>query len=159
RFVFDRLVLVSPLPIRAQLGPTCSGIHQTVYAHADRSETDRELSRIQFSPGRSVPALRVRAANRARRLVFPKGDLRVNVSILGSARMLRAGERLRRSRTFFGTSPFPQNAESLGKSSFRQNAETSTLQACAPRIIATLLVMTTHAGGATLQERIDAAAP
>jgi len=112
-----------------------------------------------FPPGRRVPALPIGAADRARWLVLEEGDLRVNPSVLGSARLLRAGERLRRSRTFFGTSPFPQDAESLGKSSFRQNAETSTLQACAPQIIASLLFVTTHAGGATLQERIDAAAP
>jgi nitrous oxidase accessory protein len=77
----------------------------------------------------------------------------------GSAHILRGGEGLRRSRTFPGTSRFPQDDESLEKSSFRQDAETSTLQACAPRIIATLLFVTTYAGAATLQERIDAAAP
>jgi nitrous oxidase accessory protein len=73
--------------------------------------------------------------------------------------MLRAGERLRRSRTFLGTPPFPQDDDSLEKSSFRQNAETSTLQACAPQIFAVLLFVTTYAGAATLQQRIDTAAP
>ena len=81
------------------------------------------------------------------------------MNAMGSARILRAGEGLRRSRTFLGTARFPQDDESLGKSSFRQDAETSTLQACAPRIIATLLFVTTYAGAATLQQRIDAAAP
>ena len=81
------------------------------------------------------------------------------MNAMGSARILRAGEGLRRSRTFLGTARFPQDDESLGKSSFRQDAETSTLQACAPRIIATLLFVTTYAGAATLQEHIDAAAP
>ncbi len=81
------------------------------------------------------------------------------MNAMGTARILRAGEGLRRSRTFLGTARFPQDDESLGKSSFRQDAETSTLQACAPRIIATLLFVTTYAGAATLQEHIDAAAP
>jgi len=75
--------------------------------------------------------------------------------------MLRAGdsESFRESRTFLGTPPFPQDDENLGKSSFRQNAKTSTLQVCALRIIALLLLVTTYAGAATLQQRIDAAAP
>ena len=81
------------------------------------------------------------------------------MNAMGSARILRAGEGLRLSRTFLGTARFPQDDESLGKSSFRQDAETSTLQACAPQIIAIMLVITTHVGAATLQERIDAAAP
>jgi nitrous oxidase accessory protein len=79
--------------------------------------------------------------------------------IPGSARLQRAGECILHSRTFLGTSQFPQENERLGKSSFRQNAETSTLQACAPRIIAITLCLTLNAGAATLQERIDAAAP
>jgi len=83
----------------------------------------------------------------------------VNANFPGSARMQRAGERLRRSRTFLGTPPIPQDDESLEKSSFRQNAETSALQACAPRIIATLLFVTTCAGATTLQQRIDASSP
>jgi len=81
------------------------------------------------------------------------------MNAMGSARILRAGEGLRRSRTFLGTARFPQDDESLGKSSFRQDAETSTLQTCAPGIIATLLFVTTYAGAATLQEHIDAVAP
>src|SRR5206468_10309790 len=42
------------------------------------SETDRKLPRIQFSAGGRVPALRVGAADRARRLVFQEGDLRMS---------------------------------------------------------------------------------
>jgi len=86
--------------------------------------------------------------------------------------MLRSGdsESFRESRTFLGTPPFPQDDESLEESSFRQHAAatdakqrpsfpTSTLQAYAPRIVATLLFVTTYAGAATLQQRIDVAAP
>jgi nitrous oxidase accessory protein len=83
----------------------------------------------------------------------------VKADFLGSARILRAGERLRRSRTFLQTPGLAQADANFGKGSFRQDAETNTLQACAPQIIATLLFVTTYAGAATLQERIDAAAP
>jgi nitrous oxidase accessory protein len=80
---------------------------------------------------------------------------------LGIARLCRAGdsESFRESRTFLKTRRSSQDDETPGKSSFRQYAETSTLQACAPRIIATLFFVTTCAGAATIQQRIDAAAP
>lgn len=80
------------------------------------------------------------------------------MTILGSARILRAGEGILPSRTFTGSLQPPKSRESSRQSSFRRNAETSTLQACAPQIIATLLFVTTYAGAATLQERVDAAA-
>jgi nitrous oxidase accessory protein len=78
---------------------------------------------------------------------------------LGSASLWRAGECILHSRTFLKTRRSSQDDVTLGKSSFRRNAETSTLQACAPRIIAILFFVTTHAGAATLQQRIDTAAP
>jgi len=79
----------------------------------------------------------------------------------GSARLWRAGdsESFRESCTFLQIPRFPQEGVNPGKSSSQQNAATSTLQACAPQIIATLLFVTTYAGAATLQQRIDAAAP
>jgi nitrous oxidase accessory protein len=83
----------------------------------------------------------------------------VNADNPGSARLWRAGDRILRSRTSLQILRFPQNSVNLGKSSFRQHAETSTLQARAPRIIALLLFVTTYAGAATLQQRIDAVAP
>ena len=81
------------------------------------------------------------------------------MTIPGSARILRAGEGILPSRTFTGSLQPPKSSESSRQSSFRRNAETSTLQACAPQIVATLLFVTTYAGAATLQQRIDAAAP
>ena len=42
---------------------------------------------------------------------------------------------------------------------FRRAAETRTRVACAPQILAITLCLTTHLGAATLQQRIDAAAP
>jgi error-prone DNA polymerase len=53
------------------------------------------------------------------------------VTFLGSARLQRAGERILRSRTFPGVNLVRESA--FKESSFRQNAETSTLQACAPQ--------------------------
>ncbi|HZR04836.1 MAG TPA: NosD domain-containing protein [Candidatus Udaeobacter sp.] len=79
--------------------------------------------------------------------------------IPGSARLQHTDECIPRSRTFLGTSQFSQGNERPGKISFRQNAETGTLQACAPRIIAITLCLTLNAGAAVLQERIDTAAP
>jgi len=52
---------------------------------------------------------------------------------LGSARLQRAGDRIQRPRTF-ATSNAERN-RGAHKSSSRQNAATSTLQACAPQII------------------------
>ena len=52
--VLDRLVLVSPLPLRAQSRSARAGAHQAVYAAADRREADRELSRIQFPAGSAL---------------------------------------------------------------------------------------------------------
>jgi len=83
----------------------------------------------------------------------------MSASILGSTRLWRAGDRILRSRTFLQIPRFPQDRTNLGKSSSSQNAATSTLQARAPQIIAMLLFVTTYAGAATLQQRIDAAAP
>jgi nitrous oxidase accessory protein len=83
----------------------------------------------------------------------------VNADFLRRVRSLRGGKCLRHQQTFLGTPPFSKGNESVGKSSFRQDAETSTLQACALRVIAALLFVTTYAGAATLQQRIDAAAP
>jgi nitrous oxidase accessory protein len=83
----------------------------------------------------------------------------VNASFPGSARLWRAGERLRRSRTFLQRLRFSQQDSSVGRSSSPQDAATSTLQACAPRIIVAALFVTTCAGATTLQQRIDTAAP
>jgi len=85
----------------------------------------------------------------------------MKVGILGSARIPRAGdsESFRESPTFLQSPRFRQDNANLGKSSLPQSAATSTLQACASQIIATLLFVTTYAGAATLQQRIDAAAP
>src|SRR5215475_2634421 len=62
-------------------------------------------------------------------------------------------------RTFSKTFIALQKSRSSKKSSRTREAFASTLQACAPQIIATLLFVTTCAGAATLQQRIDAAAP
>ncbi len=53
------------------------------------------------------------------------------VAFLGSARLQRAGECILHSRTLPELNPAGESA--LKESSFRQNAETSTLQACAPQ--------------------------
>ena len=81
------------------------------------------------------------------------------MKILGSARLQRAGEGILPSRTFPGGWKSQPSSECREESSFRRNAETSTRDACAPRIIALMLVITTQVGAATLQERIDAAVP
>jgi len=55
-------------------------------------------------------------------------------TIPGSARLQRAGEGVSPSRTFLeGSESRHTNADPV-KSSFRRKAETSTLQACGPRI-------------------------
>jgi len=56
------------------------------------------------------------------------------VAFLGSACLQRAGECILHSRTFLGLNLSCESA--FSKSSFRQNAETSTLQACAPQSVA-----------------------
>ena len=81
------------------------------------------------------------------------------MKILGSARLRRAGDRMLRSRTLVQIPRFPRDRGDLGKSLSPQNAATSTLQACAPQIIAMLLLVTTSAGAAALQQCIDSAAP
>src|SRR6478672_4247761 len=53
-------------------------------------------------------------------------------SVLGSARLWRAGDRILRSRTFADLCSLPGSFES-DKSSSPQNAATSTLKACAPQ--------------------------
>jgi hypothetical protein len=57
--------------------------------------------------------------------------------VLGSARLWRAGDRILRSRTFATLSLTSDKVER--KDLFRQNAETSTLQACAPQIFVNTL--------------------
>ena len=142
--------------IWAQSRSARADAHQAVHAAADRRG-----SKSQISASHSYPQLGAYLLCFSVLLIVLAGwfSRKESMNAMGSARILRAGEGLRRSRTFLGTARFPQDDESLGKSSFRQDAETSTLQACAPRIIATLLFVTTYAGAATLQERIDAAAP
>ncbi len=81
------------------------------------------------------------------------------MKILGSARLRRAGEGILPSRTFPGGWKFQPSSEYSEESSFRRNAETSTRHACAPRILAITFCLIINAGAATLQERIDAAAP
>jgi hypothetical protein len=55
------------------------------------------------------------------------------IAHLGSALILSAGDRILRSRTFISGQQSEIAAKS-DKSSSPQNAATSTLQACAPRI-------------------------
>ncbi len=55
-------------------------------------------------------------------------------AFLGSARLQRAGEGVSPSRTFIEDSQSAQANDGPVGSSFRRNAETSTLQACAPQI-------------------------
>src|SRR5262249_5069797 len=155
--VLDRLVLVPALRIRTQSRSACAGAHQTVYAHAHWGKANRQLPRTQLSPGRRLSAVRFGSAHRSGRLVFQKG---ATMTILGSARILRADGGILPSRTFAGRSRFLQNSESSRESSCRRNAETSTRDACAPQIIAiTLCLIFTNAEAAALQERVDTAAP
>jgi len=83
----------------------------------------------------------------------------VNADVLRSARLQRAGEGILPSRTFPKGWKFQPSSERSEESSFRRNAETSTRHACAPRILAITFCFILNAGAATLQERIDAAAP
>jgi nitrous oxidase accessory protein len=76
----------------------------------------------------------------------------VNREDPASARLRRAGFGILPKRTSFSRLT-PEKVRE------RVDAFVSTLQACARRIIATVLVVTTCAGATTLQERIDAAAP
>ncbi len=83
----------------------------------------------------------------------------MSADFLGSARLQRAGEGILPSRTFPGGWKSQPSSECPEESSFRRNAETSTRHACAPRIIAITFCLVLNAGAATLQQRIDAAAP
>jgi hypothetical protein len=60
----------------------------------------------------------------------------MNAHFLGSARLQRAGDGILPARTFLEDPQSSQTNESVVESSFRRNAETSTLQACAPQKIA-----------------------
>jgi nitrous oxidase accessory protein len=80
------------------------------------------------------------------------------MNVLRSARVSRAGERVLAIPNFFSTCT-ARGAAKLRKSSFRRDAETSTRAACAPQILAITLCLMPNAGAATLQQRIDAAAP
>src|SRR5262249_15050912 len=70
----------------------------------------------------------------------------------------RAGKRVLAIANFFLTRKTRGVVKFKG-SSFRRDAETSTRDACAPQIITITLCLTLNAGAATLQEKIDAAAP
>ena len=83
----------------------------------------------------------------------------MNASLPGSARILRGGFGILPKRTFARIRIVLRTLRSSQRSSSPQNAATSTLQACAPRIAAILVFVTASAGAATLQQRIDAAAP
>src|SRR5262249_35182704 len=103
------------------------------------------------SAGRRLPALFVCAADCARWLVFKKGDLRVNANFPGSARALACW--LRRPRRSHLCSSRSRKVRERG------GGFASTRGACALQILAITLYLMLNAGAATLQEKIDAAAP
>ena len=87
RHLFDRLVLVPALPIRAQSRSARADAHQAVYAAADRRETNRKFPRIQFPAGSALICFVFRCCSSC----SPAG-FRERSSMNGERTHLRAGE-------------------------------------------------------------------